>query len=639
MNLRKYLIRRGSRSLFTILGISFSSALLISVGILFSSFRDYLIRSVEKEIGGYHVIIDGEVEYRKFMESLDYKDGRYYITYKNINNVYKNTDKICENKRCESVTYNDGLLSLYGLSKKENILFIFRRVIIFILLSFGVILFFILYNSFKVSLNNRRRDICLFKLIGYNNDDLYKLFIKEYMALGIFGIIIGFVISLILNYFIIHFLNGHLFEIFGGNLKVKIYFSFVIIPIFLILFIIILSSVIPLKNIRKYKVMELFRINNDSDNVGIYPLKNVVLWFSLINYKRSSDKYKSLIASIFISCLVISIFSLVIKYSFRCIRNYVTIPSYDLKVSARDDFNLKKISNDLKASKSVLYNSCLYKASIPLENYLNDYKEKEDVLITNLGGNVVINKVDKVVHGDKIKKVNYKRFKDLNEIILKGDSEVIIDNLSLSDKIPFGFEEENFIIVNLDDDRFNEVCGGYDSNLIIKTDYDGMDNYIEDVIKNKEIDMTFYNGKKAREILENLIYAIKVLLYVVSFLIILTVLFSSFNVSSAVIYFRKKEFSSLKSIGFENSKIILCLFLESLTFSLKGWVYSHPFIFIVNKYIFLSIREVFDFKKMILGFDIIFFGFFISFMCVFVPMLIVYKKVGNNLIYDIKERM
>lgn len=638
MKLGKYIIRRGSRSIFTILGVAFSSALLISVGILFSSFRDYLIKNVEKEIGSYHVIIDGEVEFRDFMESLDYQDGRYYVIYKNINKVYKNTDKICENKRCESVTYNDSLLSLYGLSKKENILFIFRRVIIFILVSFGVILFFILYNSFKVSLNNRRRDICLFKLIGYNNCDLYKLFIKEYMALGVFGIIIGFFISLILNLFVIRFLNSHLFEIFGGNLKVEMYFPFIIIPVILILFIIVLSSVIPFKNIKKYKVMELFRFNNYSNSVRVYPFKNIFLWFSLINYKRGRDRYKSLIASIFISCLSISIFSLAINYSLKCICDYVSIPSYDLKVSALEDYNLKKIANDLKAEKGVFYNSCLYKTSIPSENYLNGYKKGENVLITNLGGNSIINKVDRVIHGDKVKRVSYKRFKDLNRIVLN-DGEAVLENLKLIDKIPFGFEEEDGIIVNLNEDKFNEVCLSYDSNMIIKTDYEGMDSYIGDIIKNKEVDMTFYNGKKAREVLENLVYVIKILLYGVSFLIIITVLFSSFNVTSAVIYFRKREFSSLKSIGFEDGKIILCLFLECLVVSFKGWFYSLPFVFIVNKYIFLSIREVFEFKRMTFGFDIILFGFFISFMCVFLPMIFSYNRVRNNMISDFKERM
>ncbi len=638
MNIRKYIIRRGSRSLFTILGISFSSALLISVGILFSSFREYLIKSVEKEIGNYHVIVAGEVKYDDSMESFDYKDGRYYITYKNINKVYKNTDRICGDKKCESITYNDSLLSLYGLSKNENILFIFKKMIIFIVFSFGVILFFILYNSFKVSLNNRRRDICLFKLIGYNNINLYKLFIKESMILGFIGILLGFIISLILNYFIMHFLNNHLFEIFGGNLRVKIYFSFVVIPAFLIIFIVFLSSLIPLKNIRKYKIMELFRINSKCENIKVYPFKNVALWFSLINYKRNRDKYKSLIVSIFISCLVMSIFSLVLKYTLKCLGDFVTIPSYDLKVTVSEDYNLNKLASDLRASKKVIYNSCAYKASIPSENYLSDYKEEEDVLVTNLGGNEVINKVSKVVNDDKFKKLDFKRFKDLKEINLKGDSEIKIDSLKLTDKAPFGFEQEDSVVVNLDEDKFDDVCPSFDSNLIMKTDYNGMDDYLDDIIKNREVNMVFYNVKKARQIMENLVYAIKIVIYGVCFLIILTVLFSSFNITSAVIYFRKHELSSLKSIGFENRKMIFSLFLESLLVSIKGWFYCLPFVFIVNKYIFLSIREVFDFKRMILGIDVIVFGFFISFLCVFLPMYFSYKKMGNSLISDIKER-
>ena len=39
----------------------------------------------------------------------------------------------------------------------------------------------------------------------------------------------------------------------------------------------------------------------------------------------------------------------------------------------------------------------------------------------------------------------------------------------------------------------------------MKTDYSGVDKYIEDVIKNREVDMVFYNVKKAREIIKNII--------------------------------------------------------------------------------------------------------------------------------------
>lgn len=634
MNVKKYIIRNSRRSLLTLFGITLSSVLLISIGILFSSFRDYLITSVKTEIGDYHVMIKGKINRNSTVEKIKYKDERYHITYKNIYNTYQNTEKICKDKRCETVTYNTDLLSLYGVSKDKNTLNIIKKVMYFMIISLSIILFFIIYNSFKVSLNNRRRDICLLKLAGCTNGDIYKLFIKEAGILCILGTIIGLIISLLINYALINTINEKLSELFKGNLHLKIYFSFVIVPIIFTILIVILSAILPLKNAKNFKVMELFRISEKTEQIKVPLLKNFTLWLSITNYIRQREKYKSLILCVFISCLAVSTFTIILNYGLKSLKDFVIMPKYDLKITMEEDYDFKKIAEDLDSKKYIIYKSCQKVGKIEKENYIKDYKEEEEIMFTNLGKNELINIVNKIEKNKKITHLNYKKFKKIDTITLDNTK---LENIKLTDKIPLGFDEIDNIVINLDDDNFSNVCETYQKSLILKTNFQSMDEYLDDLIKTKELNMTYINVKKARQITENIISTIKIILYAVCLMIILIMTLSAVSIASASTNYRRRELARLKSIGLESKRIIISLMLESLIISFKGWFYALPFVLIINKYIYLSITEVFVFGKMILGLDIIVVNFILVFIIITLSIIISYKSSRDSIIKNIRK--
>lgn len=633
----RYILNNKKRNIFTILGITLSSILLISVGILFSSLREFLISNVKEEIGDYHVIIKGDISKFGFILNKEYKNERYYITYKNIYKVYENTDNICKKDKCEVITYNDSLLSLYGISKKENMLGIFKKIIYFLVSILSIIIFFIIYNSFKVSLNNRRKDVSSFKLIGMDNSDLYKLFLKEALVVGIIGLALGFILSIFINFVILRVINNLLYEIFKGKLFLKIYFPFIFIPFLFMFLIIFLSSFMPLKNVKRYKAMELFRKKDIIDKVDVRLFKNFILWLTCINYKRSKDKYRSLIICIFTLVLSINVFSLVLRYGLECIDRYIIVPEYDLRISLNgDDKTLFKISKDLKAKKHVIFKSCETEASISKKYFLNDYEDDIKIIVTNIGGNEIINKVDKIDNvNNKISHVSYKRFLNLNEITFEDD--IKISNLSLTNNFPFGFKEIDDVVVNLNNDEFNKVCPQYIGNLYLKTNYKGLDNYLDKLIRKNKFDMVYLNVKKSREIINNLILIIKIFLYGILILIFMVMISSVINTISININYRRRELASLECIGLNPNSINLSLLLESLIISIKGWFYAVPFIFIVNKYLFSGVKEVFDFNKIILNLHILFLSLFISFISVYVVMLISHRFIRkNSLISNIK---
>ena len=636
MSISRYILSNKKRSIFTILEVAFGFMLLISIGILFSSLRSFLIDSVKKEVGSYHVIIKSENFSDENILKKEYKNKRYFITYKNINDVYKNTNRICKKVNCEVISYNNSLLSLYGISSDENLVDTFKGIIFSLVLFLSIIIFFIIYNSYKASLNSRRRDLCLLKLLGSDNNFLYKLFLREALILGVCGIIIGFLLSVILNLIIIKIINVLLYEVFDGNLYLNIYIPFVTIPIIFIFLIIILSSLLPLRNIKKYSPMELFKKISCIKNERIKISNRIVLWFSLVNYKRCRDRYKSLVICVFVTCLSINVFSLVLRYGIFCLKKYIIIPSYDVMIKT-NEYDLNKISLDLKFDKREIYRSCTVKAHIPKRYFLNDYKDMVNIYVTDIGGDTVINKINKVkVYNGRFTYKNYKIFKNLNEIVF--DNEVKIDKLKLVSSIPFGLDGNNEVIINLDKNEFDSVCDEPINNLVMTTKYNGIDSYLKKIVLKRKKDITYINVKKARQIMNNIVLIIKIFLYIICILITLVLITCSINISLINISYRKREIFTMQSLGLSFRKIILSLFYESLIICFKGWIYQIPIIFIINKYLFMSLNKIFYLNSIFVGEDILFISFIISLFVIFLSMVISYycfKK--NSLIENIKE--
>ena len=627
-------IIRSKSNLFVIFCTVISSVLLISIGIIFSSFREYLIDKVEGEIGNYHVIIKGEKVYENYILDNKYKDGRNYIRFRELSRVYKNTNDICKMHKCESVTYNDSLLSLYGMSKNKNILNIFKSFLYFFVCFFGVIVFFIIYNSYSISIGVRRKEIILYKLASADNDYLYKLYFKESFVMGIIGVAIGFIISLFLNMTLIGLINNLLYEIFSGKLKISVYFSFIIIPIMFLFLIIFLCSFIPLKKVKKYSVLELFRDNNKVAGDNIRLKSNIIYYLFRINVNRFRDKYKSLIICTFIFCFSFNIIFLALRYGLKCIDDFVIIPKYDLSISVSGNYDFGNIIRDFKAGKKNEFLSCRVNVDIPREYYKDNFIKNGDVIITNLGGNVVVNNYDVVKKNGKISRVKYRKFKRFDKIVI---DDIEISNIKLTDKKVFGIDGEDTVI-NLENDDFSRLCPVYNSNIIMKTDYKGIDNYLDNIIRKNKLSMSYLNVKKAKEIIINLTIVLKIFFYGVSILVCICLMSVSANVAIFSIYERRREIASYRSLGLSNKDLIFSLFLECLYVSLKGFIISVPFIFIINKYLYMSIKKIFDFSSIIIGYSNLFVSFIVSFLIFLIFMIIcLHFENQKSLISNIKH--
>ena len=634
-------LKKNRKQTFTVLmGIILASILLFSVGILFSSFRECLIKKI-LETNDFHVKIKGDLNgiSDDNILSLKIDADEYLIKFDNIYDTYRETDKICTQKTCDKIVYNVKLLSLYGIGD-NNYLDLFKELLVGLVLVLSIAVFFIIYNSFQISLTKRRRDVALFKAIGISNNQLYKVFLFEGIICGVLGLILGFSLSLFFNIGIINLVNNLFDEVFGGGLELSLYRPFIFIPFIFIIFIILFSAILPLFKIKKYKVMELFR-ENDFVKKESYHFKNFVLNYAYTNYVRSKRKYRSLIICVFIIIILFNSFMRLTGYTLTIINEYIDIPKYDISVTSNmSDYNkLDGLASYLSADKKNIFRSCTKQASIPKENYNQGFQNTVEVLITDVGGNEVINLVnDTIIDKDKMIKERYKPFKSLNSITLDSGEE--INNISITNKVPFGFDNmlvKGRVILNLDEDKFSEVCPVFSGNALIKTDEARLDNLILKYVKNNGFEIGYTNVKKAYELINNVVLLIKLFMFACVGIVVLISVFTIFNIISANIKIRKRELASLKAIGFTNLKINFCLLVESFIISVKGALYAFPFVLLISNGLYENLGMYFEVNISIFNYSLYilsFIGcFLLIFICMFVSHLNLYR---NSLILNIK---
>ena len=598
----KILIRSRLRDkkelVISLLSIILASVLMFTVSLVFSSVYGYAIDVYD----GYTVIVEGKLEgYDEYL-----KNGDYYLNFK-PSEVYDKTEELCQVHECDKVTYNTKLLSLYGIGE-SNYLRVIKNILIFVLLIISISVFFIIYNSFRVSFLHRKRDIITMRAIGIDSRNLILISLIERIILSLFGILIGFVLAVLFTNLIILVLNDLLREIIQGKIRIRFNLSFIVISILFILGVSLISAFLAALGLRKYQIMDGFREEGPAQEKINYKIdKNIPIYFALTNFERDRKRYRPLTVSIFILTFLICVFSSFLSYVKYGTSNYVISPDYDVSISSYED--LSYIKKDINVKKMVSFRSC------SLESYLDG--SYYSVLVTDLGGDEVINRVIDIKEvGEKFERVDNSLFEGPITLGLNGN----YYDLVLSDKIPFGFNDKlkaGNLVVNLDEKNFDAVCEVDSYNLILNTE-----SNIDDYLKDKTF--SYFNAKKAREITNNLILGINFVLYGMTSLLWMAFLSSVISILSLSMDFRVKYFSLLKSLGF--TSFFKVLGYEALNIALRGFIYSVPFIFLADRFLYECAALVFDDTQLILNVHILVLSFIFNFLVILFIFWVMHKK-------------
>ena len=372
-----------------------------------------------------------------------------YLTYKNIANVYNNTDLLVEKlglqingDKLSKVEYNESLLTIYGKSKYSNLSDSFIGIILIILALISVGCIVVIYNSFAISVMERKKQFGLFSSIGATKAQLRKTVFYEAFIVGIIGITIGLVSGILGIWVVLQIINNLLSEMFTMNLQLAIYPLFVIIPVVFMIIVIIFSAYLPAHKASKITPIEAIRLNDDIKIKGkkiktskfISKIFGIEAEIATKNMKRNKRKYRITIISLFMSIVLFISFSSLLIYTTRGSSQYLNDVDFDIMVSINDeDENLLKDSiNDIintdEVDKSIVYkNYYSYTTSFSNSDYHKDFspilKEQNnntdiDIIWNHLKGIMIIS----------IDDANYKSY--LKELGLKKEQPIFINQFN-----------------------------------------------------------------------------------------------------------------------------------------------------------------------------------------------------------------
>lgn len=373
------------RTSFTTISIMMCSILIFLTTMLVSSVKNGIKELSEKEYNDYHIILRdlnsedfNKIKDKEYIEkiyiqedsnkNLKRVDKNYdintnqekmnlYIKYKNVKEVCKYSNDILQTlnisndillsskNKCE---FNQKLLTIYGIIDVEiatenynpkyiarvNYSYVIELMITIMLIAISVLFIIILYNAFLITINERKKEYAVLNSIGGTEAQILKMILLEGCIMGIIGICVGGVISILEANIILKLLNNIL-ESTGYYFKLIIDIKYIILSLGIIIFNIFISSIIPIVKASTTSV-----IQNIRNNKQIKHKKNTITErilaiegkIAIKNIKRNKSKY-----------VIITILLVICMTSYIVVSTYIQYEKETAKIVNKYDSDAKLI--------------------------------------------------------------------------------------------------------------------------------------------------------------------------------------------------------------------------------------------------------------------------------------------------------
>lgn len=636
-----------------------------------------------------------------------------FITYKKVNKTYENTESIAKSlgilqgdEYYDRVEYNTSLLALHGTSNYSNLINSMAGMLIIMLSLVSIACVIVIYNSFAISVMERKKQFGLFSSIGATKRQIKSTVLYEAMIVSLIGIPLGILSAYLGIYVVVLIMNNLLKGMFSVGFHLSTYPLFVIIPIIFMVITIFVSASIPAKRASKISPIEAIRLNDDikikSKKVKspkiIRKLFGIEGDIAYKNMRRNKKKYRITVVSLFISIVLFISFSGYMTYFLASADSYLAIPEVDVFVrydpKNSDPEVIKSIKNNSSVEDYMEYlgvsattNTDMFDAyTKSFQNFLvdNDYYQKHDepyykainfIVLSNesyrkylnmIGGKeelpILYNNFNSIVYNTGSRKsYNMNRYNNTNKTITifseptnsLEDGSVQYKELFKIDK--YYLSNNEFVGLGIYDDIITEVIiissdmaeeyqliadeptvqYGYTNIHIKAPNYKNLDKMIEDYDKEGRLSFINYvNVKEEMKMENNMILAIKILVYGFITLVTLIGVTSVFNTINTSIALRRKEFAVLRSIGLTPSGFNKMLRFESLFFGLKSLFYAIPVSLGVIFLMYLSMRGTVDLGTILIPWKSIFLAVILDFLVIAISMSYATKKVKKDNILD-----
>ena len=389
------------RAIYTIISIILCTTLLFTTILVISSLKKGISSSLETEYNDYQIIIRNistndfnKIKDKDFIEKIyiQYTDDgelqtlekpyfinsaqnfNIFIKYTDVKDVCKNSTDIVNTlfinvrEASNKVEFNEKLLTMYGLigvgingnlicTMQANYSYIVDLLIVLVLVVFSILFIIILYNAFLITINERKKDYAVLRSVGSTEKQILKMIFIEECIIGIIGIIIGGMLSIIFSSVLLHQLNNIMLNS-GFTFTLYIDAKYILLSLVIIIINIYISSIIPsvkasstsiMQNIRNNKQIKYKRKNSFLEK--ILPIEGKL---ALRDAKRNRNKYRTIIILLVV-----------------CITSYITVNTY-IKYEEVTESLVDKYKVDAQISVDTEQNID-YKAI--LSNYEKEYSD------------------------------------------------------------------------------------------------------------------------------------------------------------------------------------------------------------------------------------------------------------------------
>ncbi|HPU64182.1 MAG TPA: FtsX-like permease family protein, partial [Mobilitalea sp.] len=190
-----------------------------------------------------------------------------YIKLKNPRKVYDFESDISKKYVIESVIYNDDVLRYEGISNIDG----FNRVlyglasIVMVLIMVGSVS--LIYNSFSISVSERRKQFGLLSSVGATRKQLINSVLYEALVIGSIGIPFGIGSGILGIGVTLYLLRDNFIRMFGERYPVELSLSVsvasVIVAVVVSIVTILISAYIPARRAKKISAMDAVRQTMD----------------------------------------------------------------------------------------------------------------------------------------------------------------------------------------------------------------------------------------------------------------------------------------------------------------------------------------------------------------------------------------
>ena len=394
-----------------------------------------------------------------------------YVMFNKNKKIIKQSEELAKELNYNGdINYNSTLLALYGESTYGNVMSSMggMMIIMLSLVSIGCII--VIYNSFAISVMERKREFGLLSSIGATKKQIKKSVFYEALVVGVIGIVFGILGAYIGIGTVILIINNLISDMLEYKLHLVTNLLFIIIPVIFMIIVIGVSAFIPSRRASKVSPIEAIRQNDDIkiNKKKIRTSKLVLKLFgiegeiALKNIKRNKKKYRVTIVSLFISIVLFISFSSYMNYTLNTASSVMGEVPYDYQISYFGDDNnkeaLDKINEIVKSSDVKEYVSY----SVGNLSIIGDYTYSDEYL-----------DFYKSAYGDDgIKALNNLKYQSIYILVLD-------DNSYNKYKKLIGLDKDSVILLN----RFKGVSYGNNKRV----------NYDIPVINNGNINIKICN--------------------------------------------------------------------------------------------------------------------------------------------------